>query len=100
MASAKVFISVRSVANCFFAGGTVVVLGQTGKNFAAGMTGGIAYVLDENWDFYQRVNKETVSLEPVELPVPEILTEKNMIDRKSTRLNSSHPSSSRMPSSA
>ena len=42
------------------------VLGQTGKNFAAGMTGGIAYVLDENWDFYQRVNKETVSLEPVE----------------------------------
>ena len=47
-------------------GGTVVVLGQTGKNFAAGMTGGIAYVLDENWDFYQRVNKETVSLEPVE----------------------------------
>ena len=47
-------------------GGTVVVLGSTGKNFAAGMTGGIAYVLYENWDFYQRVNKETVSLEPVE----------------------------------
>jgi glutamate synthase (ferredoxin) len=42
------------------------VLGQTGKNFAAGMTGGIAYVLDEDWDFYQRVNKSTVSLEPVE----------------------------------
>ena len=39
---------------------------QTGKNFAAGMTSGVAYVLDENWDFYQRVNKETVSLEPVE----------------------------------
>ena len=38
-------------------GGTVVVLGQTGNNFAAGMTGGIAYVLDENLDFYQRVNK-------------------------------------------
>ena len=45
----------------YMTGGTVVVLGQTGKNFAAGMTGGIAYVLDENWDFYQRVNKETVS---------------------------------------
>ena len=30
------------------------------------MTGGVAYVLDEDWDFYQRVNKETVSLEPVE----------------------------------
>ena len=50
----------------YMTGGTVVVLGKTGKNFAAGMTGGIAYVLDENWDFYQRVNKETVSLEPVE----------------------------------
>ncbi len=50
----------------YMTGGTVVVLGQTGKNFAAGMTGGIAYVLDENWDFYQRVNKESVSLEPVE----------------------------------
>ena len=46
----------------YMTGGTVVVLGH----FAAGMTGGIAYVLDENWDFYQRVNKETVSLEPVE----------------------------------
>ena len=50
----------------YMTGGIVVVLGQTGKNFAAGMTGGIAYVLDENWDFYQRVNKSTVSLEPVE----------------------------------
>ena len=50
----------------YMTGGTVVVLGRTGKNFAAGMTGGIAYVLDEDWDFYQRVNKETVSLEPVE----------------------------------
>ena len=47
-------------------GGTVVVLGKTGKNFAAGMSGGIAYVLDEDWDFYQRVNKDMVSLEPVE----------------------------------
>ena len=50
----------------YMTGGRVVVLGATGKNFAAGMSGGIAYVLDENWDFYQRVNKETVSLEPVE----------------------------------
>ncbi|WP_345941875.1 hypothetical protein, partial [Gemmiger formicilis] len=38
-------------------------LGKTGKNFAAGMSGGIAYVLDEDWDFYQRVNKDMVSLE-------------------------------------
>lgn len=46
-------------------GGRVVVLGTTGKNFAAGMSGGIAYVLDENRDFYKRLNKELVSLEEV-----------------------------------
>ncbi len=50
----------------YMTGGTVVILGKTGKNFAAGMSGGIAYVLDEDWDFYQRVNKDMVSLEPVE----------------------------------
>ena len=50
----------------YMTGGTVVVLGKTCKNFAAGMSGGIAYVLDEDWDFYQRVNKDMVSLEPVE----------------------------------
>ena len=42
-------------------GGRVVVLGQTGKNFAAGMSGGIAYVLDEDNDLYTRLNKEMVS---------------------------------------
>ena len=42
----------------YMTGGRVVVLGPTGKNFAAGMSGGIAYVLDEDWDLYQRVNKE------------------------------------------
>ena len=47
----------------YMTGGTV---GKTGKNFAAGMSGGIAYVLDEDWDFYTRVNKDMVSLEPVE----------------------------------
>ncbi|MFI3169060.1 MAG: glutamate synthase large subunit [Faecalibacterium sp.] len=50
----------------YMTGGTVVVLGKTGKNFAAGMSGGIAYVLDEDWTFYQSLNKETVRLEPVE----------------------------------
>jgi glutamate synthase (ferredoxin) len=43
----------------------VVVLGSTGKNFAAGMSGGIAYVLDENSDLYLRANKGIVSLEAV-----------------------------------
>ena len=49
----------------YMTGGRVVILGGPGKNFAAGMSGGIAYVLDEKSDFYTRVNKELVSLEPV-----------------------------------
>jgi glutamate synthase (ferredoxin) len=46
-------------------GGRVVVLGPTGKNFAAGMSGGIAYVLDEAHDLYTRLNKALVSTESV-----------------------------------
>jgi glutamate synthase domain-containing protein 3 len=46
--------------------GTVVVLGKTGRNFAAGMTGGIAYVLDETGEFAKvRCNRASVDLEPV-----------------------------------
>ena len=45
----------------YMTGGRVVVLGKTGKNFAAGMSGGIAYVLDEDNDLYTRLNKEMVS---------------------------------------
>ncbi len=45
----------------YMTGGRVVVLGSTGKNFAAGMSGGIAYVLDEGNDLYKRLNKEMVS---------------------------------------
>ncbi|MCC8060233.1 MAG: glutamate synthase large subunit [Clostridiales bacterium] len=45
----------------YMTGGCVVVLGPTGKNFAAGMSGGIAYVLDEKRDLYKRLNKELVS---------------------------------------
>jgi glutamate synthase (ferredoxin) len=44
-------------------GGRVVILGETGKNFAAGMSGGIAYVLDEGNDLYKRVNKGLVGIE-------------------------------------
>ncbi|MCC8141163.1 MAG: glutamate synthase large subunit [Lachnospiraceae bacterium] len=44
----------------YMTGGRVVILGKTGKNFAAGMSGGIAYVLDENSDLYTRTNKEMV----------------------------------------
>ena len=44
----------------YMTGGRCVILGPTGKNFAAGMSGGIAYVLDENHDLYMRLNKEQV----------------------------------------
>ena len=49
----------------YMTGGRVAVLGKTGKNFAAGMSGGIAYVLDLNNDLYKKVNKEMVNIERV-----------------------------------
>jgi len=49
-------------------GGRTVVLGTTGRNFAAGMSGGIAYVLDEAGDFASRCNKELVGLEQLADP--------------------------------
>ncbi|QDF99078.1 glutamate synthase large subunit [Azoarcus sp. DD4] len=49
----------------YMTGGTVVVLGQTGRNFAAGMSGGVAYVLDEDGSFGGRCNMAQVALEPV-----------------------------------
>ncbi len=50
----------------YMTGGRVVVLGPTGKNFAAGMSGGIAYVLDEYSRLYRNLNKEMVLMEKVE----------------------------------
>jgi len=47
----------------YMTGGNVVILGATGRNFAAGMSGGIAYILDEKGDFASRCNMEMVSLE-------------------------------------
>ena len=49
----------------YMTGGTVVVLGETGRNFAAGMSGGIAYVYDPDGDFAAKCNLSMVSLEPV-----------------------------------
>ncbi|KPU42807.1 ferredoxin-dependent glutamate synthase 1 [Oxobacter pfennigii] len=49
----------------YMTGGTVVVIGKTGKNFAAGMSGGIAYVLDEEGNFKNRYNGELVEIEDV-----------------------------------
>ena len=49
----------------YMTGGRVVVLGHVGRNFAAGMSGGIAYVLDRDGNFDQRVNREMVDVEPL-----------------------------------
>ena len=49
----------------YMTGGRVVVLGTIGKNFAAGMSGGIAYVLDEHRDIYTKLNKEMISFSEV-----------------------------------
>jgi glutamate synthase domain-containing protein 2/glutamate synthase domain-containing protein 1/glutamate synthase domain-containing protein 3 len=50
----------------YMTGGRVVVLGRTGRNFAAGMSGGIAYVLDRDGEFARRCNPEMVTLEKLE----------------------------------
>ena len=55
----------------YMTGGRVIILGKTGVNFAAGMTGGIAFVLDEDGDFDLRCNLETVDLEAIRSSSPE-----------------------------
>ena len=50
----------------YMTGGKAVILGPTGKNFAAGMSGGVAYVLDEENHLYKNLNKELVLMEKVE----------------------------------
>jgi glutamate synthase (ferredoxin) len=64
----------------YMTGGRVVVLGSTGRNFAAGMSGGIAYVLDEAGDFPVRCNQQGAGLERLENPA-EIEQVRLMIQR-------------------
>jgi glutamate synthase (ferredoxin) len=64
----------------YMTGGRVVVLGKTGRNFAAGMSGGVAYVFDERGDFPGKCNKEMVELGPVETP-EELAELQALIDR-------------------
>ena len=52
----------------YMTGGVAVVLGETGRNFAAGMSGGIAFVLDESGQFRRNCNHSMVDLEPVVEP--------------------------------
>ena len=63
----------------YMTGGVVVVLGQTGRNFAAGMSGGIAFVYDKDGDFSIRFNDGLADLEPVEAP-EDIATLKGLIE--------------------
>jgi glutamate synthase (ferredoxin) len=71
----------------YMTGGRAVVLGKTGKNFAAGMSGGIAYVLDEDSDLYKKLNKEMVSVEAVTEKY-DVLELKEMITEHVTNTNS------------
>jgi glutamate synthase (NADPH) large chain len=63
----------------YMTGGTVVVLGSTGRNFAAGMSGGFAYVFDVDGDFARRCNTAMVDLEPLVEPEDEV-TLKRLIE--------------------
>ena len=64
----------------YMTGGRVVVLGPAGRNFGAGMSGGVAYVLDERGDFSGRVNQQMVGVEKLEDP-KEIAAVRAMIER-------------------
>ncbi len=64
----------------YMTGGRVVVLGPTGRNFAAGMSGGVAYVLDEAGEFAGRVNRQMVGLEKLESP-DEVAEVRALIER-------------------
>ena len=64
-----------------------MVLGPVGKNFAAGMSGGMAYILDQNHDFYLNLNKEFVTMGPV-TEKADILELRAMIERHSLETES------------
>ena len=73
----------------YMTGGRVVILGDTGRNFAAGMSGGVAYVLDQRHDLYLRLNKDMVLLEKVEQP-EDIEELRNLISRHVGMTSSPH----------
>jgi glutamate synthase domain-containing protein 3 len=63
----------------YMTGGVVVVLGSTGRNFGAGMSGGIAFVYDDDGDFHIRFNDGMADLEPV-VQRDDIITLKGLIE--------------------
>ncbi|MEO8754873.1 MAG: glutamate synthase-related protein, partial [Casimicrobiaceae bacterium] len=62
----------------YMTGGTVVVIGRTGRNFAAGMSGGLAYVYDADGTFAQRCNPAMVTLEPLQTEAAQSAAEKEL----------------------
>jgi glutamate synthase (ferredoxin) len=64
----------------YMTGGRVIVLGPAGRNFAAGMSGGVAYVLDDSGEFTANVNKEMVDIGPLDEP-EEIAAVRAMVER-------------------
>ena len=71
----------------YMTGGTVVILGNTGRNFAAGMSGGVAYVFDKKHDLYLRTNKQLVSIQQLDNP-DDIATLKELIHQHALLTNS------------
>jgi len=73
----------------YMTGGRVVVLGPAGRNFGAGMSGGVAYVLDESGEFADRVNLQMVGVEklddPAEIAEVRSLVERHLAHTKSSR---------------
>ncbi|HEU4752719.1 MAG TPA: glutamate synthase subunit alpha, partial [Armatimonadota bacterium] len=72
----------------YMTGGIVVVIGKTGRNFGAGMSGGMAFVLDEAGDFHIRLNTEMVEIEPFEDPEDQSLV-RNLIQEHQRSTGSS-----------
>jgi glutamate synthase (ferredoxin) len=73
----------------YMTGGRVVILGPTGRNFAAGMSGGVAYVLDAAGDFASRCNQQMVGLSPVTDP-EEIAELRRLVQRYAEATRSEH----------
>ncbi|WP_430789864.1 glutamate synthase large subunit [Virgibacillus flavescens] len=73
----------------YMTGGTVVILGSTGRNFAAGMSGGVAYIFDEDQSFHEKVNSDLVHVQS-SLDHAELEKVKKMIQQHVRYTNSAH----------
>ena len=73
----------------YMTGGTVVVLGPTGRNFGAGMTNGVAFVVDEQEQFWGRVNEDVV-LECTRIDDPDLTEMRHLIEQHIELTRSSH----------